>query len=137
MGQVDRGAADLLEQPRPFAAGTGAFAPHLAEGVFRGLVMLVGREPVFLVTGQESLDSAGILPHPIERRGQLLIEPHVGFRLVLGNRIFLDARASTWRIFGQSGRPWFRSDSSCWCDCSAEASVPRAIAPVTCEFWLK
>ena len=66
MGQVGRGTPEQLDQPRPLAARLLALVLHPVERGLGILVVLIGRQPVFLVAGQERLHAAGVLPHPVE-----------------------------------------------------------------------
>ena len=100
--------------------------------------MLVGREPVFLVAGQERLHAIGVLPHPLELGGELLVELHVGLGLVPGDGIVLEALASTWRILGQSGRPSLHERRELLARLLGPTpGASLAMPPIAWSFWLE
>ena len=81
--------------------------------------------------------AAGVLPHPVELGGELLVEFDVGLGLVPGDGILLEAWRDDLADPRPVGLPSSMSAAICRADCSADARPLLAMPPITWSFWRK
>ena len=89
-GQVGRRAAHLFEQGGRSAARLGHLHPDSIECIGGGLIMLVRRQAVFLMSAQKGVDATGGIADLLEFLGQGLVVLDVLLGLRLGDRQVFD-----------------------------------------------
>ncbi len=70
--QVGRGVSELLEQTNGFTARLRHFQGDPVENLGGGLVVLVGRQAVFLVAGEQGINATGRVADLFESASELL-----------------------------------------------------------------